>query len=200
MRIVLEDGSGAVTLVDVEVDNGGAADVGLASSPENRNGDVVEHAKSGTFSAEGMMSASGERATVVVARKSIACGAERSAYTGKGPLDQIFRPGKTDAAHNGRGEGAVEKALDIAAIMYQRDNVRISERRRLEVKRRLGQKKFPNEGVLADGELVSRREGNFVLVGVVEGASHGSKSVLIAISESVVAIIRATRFRRKKIV
>jgi hypothetical protein len=125
-RVVAEDVSGAVALVDVEIEDGDAGNFVLLQAARGDR-DVVEDAEAGAFGGEGVVGASGESAAPS-GGLGFASSGERCANRGEGARDQCFRPGEADAANGGGAECAVQKGMDVIAVMGERDGFDVGER------------------------------------------------------------------------
>ncbi len=84
--IAAKDGSGSISLMNVEIDDGCTLNSGLGARPTDGDGEIVEDAEAGARIAEGMMRSTGEGAakTRFQSRPSgqerAACACERSGY------------------------------------------------------------------------------------------------------------------------
>jgi hypothetical protein len=156
-----EDTGRAVALVNVQVDDRHAQGPSLPRSiglhHPRRHRDVVENAIAGAGGAVRVVSAAGEvdgHARVKGSPASSDRGADRAART----LDQRRAPGKTDRAHFGRAQPALEHAGDVVGLMHERELAFARGRRFGQLYRRiLGGHPLPQAGVLAHWERVARR-------------------------------------------
>ena len=119
--VVLENGGGAIALVHVEVDDGGAGGEAFAPQPERGHGEVVEDAEAGALRAKGVMGAAGQ-----VAAEAAGGGVARR-RRGCRPTEASVR--RTSAGDQGnpmrRMARAVERAFEEGAhvgwVVRERD-------------------------------------------------------------------------------
>src|SRR5579864_1778907 len=82
--IIFKNPSGAVALVHVQIDNGGALDAALGAQPLDGDGDIVEHAEARALCSERMMG-SPRQVPSPSPVESVAGGRERSPDRGERP-------------------------------------------------------------------------------------------------------------------
>src|SRR4051794_17527300 len=105
-RIAFENGGSPITLVHVEIEDGGAGGETLAAQGEDGDRQIVEDAESRTLVAEGVMGAAGQVAAET-ALHGIVRGGQGASYGGEGAAHEFRRPGKADAAHDAVVDRAV---------------------------------------------------------------------------------------------
>ena len=95
--LVGEEEGGAVSLMDVQVEDGGGGDPSLAAEEREGYGAVVEDAVAVAGVGAGVVGASGQ-ADADAVFQGVAGGGDGGADRAAGALDQLGRPGETEAA------------------------------------------------------------------------------------------------------
>jgi hypothetical protein len=114
--LILEDGGVAVALVYVEIEYGNALHHALLEQRECSDREVVENAEAGTEIAVRMVCAAGELAGDALRQRCMrSC--QRAPNRGARAPHQRFAPRQTDAAHDVRGDCAIEHGGHVGRTM-----------------------------------------------------------------------------------
>ena len=114
--LILEDGRVAVALMHIEIEHGNALRCTLLDQSQRSNGQVVENAEAGTEIAVRMVCAAGELAGNAL-RQRCMCGCQRAPNRGARAPHQRFAPRQPDAAHDVRGDCAIEHGGHVGRTM-----------------------------------------------------------------------------------
>ena len=117
-RIVGQQQRCSVTLVDIAVEYRGAPEEAPLAAGTNRDHEVVEDAESRAAVAKGVMRASGKIASPAGGDRFVDRG-ERSADGAKCPLNELWRPGEPDAAHDRGINRAIDNGTNVSRIVRQ---------------------------------------------------------------------------------
>jgi hypothetical protein len=164
--IAFENRGGAVALMDIEIDNGRAADPVLVQQAADRNRNVIKHTKTGSFRTESVMGAAGKAARDA-GMEGITCRLQSTARGCENALDQTLRPWKSDAAQRRGREAPIQKRSNVARIVRELKGIEGSLGRGPQIENSVRFERFPKHPVFAEREFMPGREGNFVTIAVI---------------------------------
>ena len=98
--IVFEEMSGAVSLVNIQIDHGSSLQAAMGAKLMDCNRDIIEDAEPCAFITKSMMRPPGE-STAEASSQGILRRAERAAHGCERAAHQSFRPREADAPHYG---------------------------------------------------------------------------------------------------
>ena len=164
IRIILKDFSGAVTLMNIKVNDGRPMDEFALSKKVDGNGNVIEHAEAGAFRTKSMMRSSTQRGAPAVLQR-VKRSADGSTNRGESPLYQGLGPGKSDAPDGSGFKSAGDKRLNISRIVCQCNGFKLGLRRLCHIKKGVIFEQLAKHAVLQNRELMSFRQRNLILIG-----------------------------------
>ena len=176
-----ENGCGAVTLMDVEVEDEHAADVGGLQCGERADGEVVKDTIAGAAVIIGVMGAAGHVAGDTARAQGIFERLKAATSDAECALDDGRRPGaQADAANAVCGQGAREELIDVGLLVAEQDFFAGSAPRALYADARVVLKSFGEQAIPLTGKADARVEAFGIDWIVVEKHGNGPS----AISES----------------
>ena len=140
------------------------------------DGDVVEDAVAGAFCAEGVVRASGESSPESVLKGDAGCG-ESSTDTGESALHKLFGPGKSDAAHDRRGQCSGDEIADVLRIVREFDDGGGCKRRGLQIETAILLEQLAKHAVFTNRKAMSFRQREDVMIGIKEYGTHEGYSI-----------------------
>lgn len=170
--VVLIDGGGAIALMDIEIDDGDAADEAERAEMLNGDGDVVEDAEACALMGEGVMGATGEIAAEAVLH-GIEGRGDGATDGSEGAVDERFGPGKADAADGLLREGAAKEGIEVVGRVDAGELLPGSEGGALKAEVAGWGEEVAHQPVLFHGELVPVGQGQMVVVAVMKARLHG---------------------------
>jgi len=168
IRNLLENPRGAVALVDVAIEDQHAPDSAAFQQRQRDDGEVVEDAEAGRMIVMGMVRAAGQVAGQAVPKREVGR-QQRAADRPHGALRKFRAPRQTQAAQLFTAHVACAVALDIAAIMSQREDLgrtQLRANQSLVSRQAAGDKVVAQQAKLFHGETVARRQRQHELIRV----------------------------------
>jgi hypothetical protein len=169
----------AISLMHVEIDDGGAADPPFTLQQPDCDGDVVEHAEPLAVIGEGVMRAAGE-----VHRGAIA---QRVARRGDGaphgtprPLDERRRPRQPELTHLGGAELTVDESVYVLRRMHEAQHLisrALGIEHALGGHQPLGDDRVAQQRVLRHGKAMPLGKGKGVPRRGPDGERHQSNEI-----------------------
>ena len=176
VRILREQRRRAVPLVHVEVDYRHARAPPAPPQIGNRNRNVVEDAKAGTFGPVGVVRTAHQRPAAAALLRRLRR-RQRPAHARERTHNQRRRPREPDAANGRRRQLPGEELPHVLGVMRPADLFAGSQRRRVKREAAIARQRLPQQTVLARRKPVVRRQAHVVVITVVEPQQRGYRLV-----------------------